>query len=91
MDTERNRLTIHFFPIDTLDMDNVFQTVDGGDFAFATFVRTARDEDLVVFADGYCFDLRAKSKCQSTEISMSKARKPVDWSCIRRAFLVAPY
>jgi hypothetical protein len=33
-------------------VDKVFETVDGGDFAFTAFVGAADDCDFVVFADG---------------------------------------
>lgn len=41
-------------------MDDVFETVDGGDFAVAAFVGTADYGDLVVFADGDAADLGGK-------------------------------
>jgi len=40
------------FADDALDVDYVFETVDGGDFAFAAFVGAADDGDFVVFSDG---------------------------------------
>lgn len=38
-------------------MDDVFETVNGGDFAVATFVRAAGYGHFVVFADGDGADL----------------------------------
>lgn len=38
-------------------MDYVFEAVDAGYFSFAAFVRAARYEDFVVFADGEGADL----------------------------------
>jgi hypothetical protein len=38
-------------------VDDVFEAVDGEDFAFAAFVAAAFDHDLVVFAEGDCADL----------------------------------
>ena len=40
-----------------LDVDDVFQAVDGDDLAFAAFVCAAFDDYFVVFADGDCADL----------------------------------
>ena len=39
-------------------MDEVFQAIDGGDFAFAAFVGASHDGDFVVFADGDGADLK---------------------------------
>ncbi len=39
-------------------MDEVFQAVDGGDFAFAPFVGASYNGDFVVFADGNGADLK---------------------------------
>lgn len=33
-------------------MNNVFESVNGHDLAFTAFVGAARDQDLIVFADG---------------------------------------
>jgi hypothetical protein len=38
-------------------MNDPFFAVDGGDAAFATFIRAAGDENFVVFADGDGADL----------------------------------
>jgi hypothetical protein len=38
-------------------VDDVFEAVDGSDFALATLVGSALNDDLVVFADGDGFDL----------------------------------
>lgn len=51
MNAERYRLTIGLFPHNTLNVHDVFETVDGYDFAFAAFVGASGDEDFVVFAD----------------------------------------
>lgn len=36
----------------SLDVDDVFETVDGGDLAFAALVGASDNEDFVVLADG---------------------------------------
>ena len=51
MDTDGNALAIGFLARYSLDVDDVFEAVDGGDGAFAAFVRTADYGDFVVFAD----------------------------------------
>lgn len=44
--------SVRFLPCHALDVDHVFQAVDGCDFAFAAFVGAACDHDFVVFSDG---------------------------------------
>ena len=39
-------------------MDEVFQSVDGCDFAFAAFVRASDNQYFVVFSDGDAADLK---------------------------------
>ena len=56
-DANGYRLAVALLAGDSLDMDKVFQTVDGDDLAFAAFVRAAFDDYFVVFADGDCADL----------------------------------
>jgi len=51
-DTQRYTLPIALLACDALNVDDVFQTVDRDDFAFAAFVRAARDDYFVVFANG---------------------------------------
>ena len=38
-------------------MDDVFETVDRGDLAFAAFVRATHNENFIVFSDGNGADL----------------------------------
>ena len=45
---------------DSLNVDDIFETIDGGDLALAAFVGTADDGNFVVFADGDGADLREK-------------------------------
>lgn len=42
---------------DTLDVDDVLETVDGGDLALAALVGATDDGDLVILADGDAADL----------------------------------
>ena len=51
MDADGNALAIGFLARYSFNMDDVFEAVDGGDGAFAAFVRAADDGDFVVFAD----------------------------------------
>jgi len=46
-----DRLTVGLLAGDTLDVDDIFQTVDGSDLALTTFVGATGDENLVVLAD----------------------------------------
>lgn len=50
-------LPVRLLARDALDVDDVFQTVDGCDFAFTAFVGAAGDDDFVIFADGDGADL----------------------------------
>jgi hypothetical protein len=52
VNTERYRLAVGLIAGDSLEVDEVFEAVDGGDFAFTAFVGAADDCDFVVFADG---------------------------------------
>jgi hypothetical protein len=53
----RDRLPIALLAAHALDVDEVLEAVDGGDFAFAALVGAADDGDFVVFADGDGSDL----------------------------------
>ena len=46
-----DRLAGGFVLGDSLDMDDIFQTIDGGDFSFAALVGASDNEDFIVFAD----------------------------------------
>lgn len=56
-DTDGNTLAVTLLTGDALDVDDVFEAVDGDDFAFAAFVAAAFDDYFVVFADGQRADL----------------------------------
>lgn len=45
---------------DTLNVDNVFETVNGGDLALAALVGATDNGDLVVLADGNAADLYSR-------------------------------
>jgi hypothetical protein len=51
MDADGYRLTRGFLADYTLNVDDVFETVDRRYFAFTAFVRTAGNDDFVVFPD----------------------------------------
>ena len=57
MDTNRDRLARRLLFDDALDVDDVFETVDGSDLALTTFVGASHDKDFVVFSDGDGADL----------------------------------
>lgn len=50
-------LSVALFARDSLDVDDIFQTVDGCHLPFTTFVGTAGYNDFVVFANGNSADL----------------------------------
>lgn len=50
-DADRYCLAVGLFARDALDVDDIFETVDGGDLALAALVRSSSDDDLVVLAD----------------------------------------
>lgn len=52
MHGQRHRLPVGLFAHQAFDVNDIFESVHGDDFAFPTFVRAACDQDLVVFADG---------------------------------------
>ena len=53
---------------DTLDVDDVLETVDGGDLAFAALVGASNDEDLIVLSDGDGADLENVSQREPTDV-----------------------
>lgn len=53
----RDGLTVGLLAGDTLDVDEVLKTVDGGDLALTALVGTTDNGDLVVLADGKGADL----------------------------------
>ena len=57
MHPDRYALPIRLLARDALDVYHIFESVDGGDGAFAAFVRAAYDSYFVVFADGDRADL----------------------------------
>ena len=56
-DANWDTLAVALLSCHTLDVHDVLEAVDGGDFAFAAFVRATLDDYFVVFADGDCADL----------------------------------
>lgn len=57
VETQRDALAAGLVTGDTLDVDNVFETVDGGDLALTALVGATDDGDLVILADGDAADL----------------------------------
>lgn len=56
-DANGDGLAVGLLAGDTLDVDDVFETVDAGDLALAALVAATLDDNLVVLADGDCADL----------------------------------
>lgn len=50
-DADRDALAVALLAGHALDVDDVFEAVDRGDFAFAAFVAAAFDDHFVVFAE----------------------------------------
>lgn len=48
----RHALSVRLLAADALDVDDVFEAVDGDDLALTALVGAALDDDLVVLADG---------------------------------------
>ena len=61
-DANRDALAVALLPGNALDVDEVFQAVDGGNLAFAAFVRSAFDDHFVVFAERQGADLKLHCK-----------------------------
>lgn len=59
MDADWHRLPVDLFPGDAFDVDDIFETIYGGDFALAAFDArgAAGNDDFVVFANGDRADL----------------------------------
>ena len=57
VDAQWHALARHLLTRDSLDVDDVFQTVDGRDLALLVLMGATDDGDLVVFSDGYAADL----------------------------------
>lgn len=57
LDSERDGLSVGLLAGDTLDVDDVLETVDGSDLALTALVGATDNGDLVVFADGDGADL----------------------------------
>ena len=57
MDADGDTLTVGLFADDSLDVDSPLKTVDTGDLALTTLVRSTDNRNLVVLADGDSTDL----------------------------------
>lgn len=53
-------MTVGLLAGNTLDVDEVLETVDGGDLALLALVGTTDNGDLVILADGESADLEEK-------------------------------
>lgn len=60
VDAQGNGLAAGLVAGDTLDVDHVLETVDGGDLALTALVGATDNGDLVVLADGDAADLLAR-------------------------------
>lgn len=70
----RHALAIALLFRDTLDVDHIFQTVDGRDFTVATLIRTADDGNFVVFAYGDGAHLLEREKQEGISWGILKMR-----------------
>lgn len=50
-------MSVGLLAADTLDVDDIFQSVDGGDLSLTSLVGATSDDDLVVLAEGNGADL----------------------------------
>jgi hypothetical protein len=57
VNADRDRLARGLVLRHSLDVDDVFETVDGGDLSFSAFVGASNNEDFVVLANGDRSDL----------------------------------
>lgn len=57
MDSQRDGLTVGLLAHDSLNVHDIFETIDRSDFASTAFVGATCDENFVVFADGNRSDL----------------------------------
>ena len=57
MNASGNALTVGLFACNSLNVDNIFETVDGGDFALTALICASDDGNLVIFSDGNALDL----------------------------------
>ena len=64
VDAQGNGLAVGLVAGDTLDVDNVLETVHGGDLALAALVGTTDNGDLVVLSDGDRADLDNVRNCE---------------------------
>ena len=74
-DPDGYALAVALLAAHTLDVNDVFEAVDGGDLALAAFVGAALDDDFVVFADGESADLNR------FVVRILKIRGFEKWSC----------
>lgn len=63
VDAEGHALAGDLVASDALDVDDIFETIDGGDLALLALVAATDDHDLVILADGDAADLETK-KCE---------------------------
>jgi len=64
-DANGNRLAVNLFAGDTLDVDNVFETVNGCDLSLTALQGAPSNDDFVVLTDGDGADLYAASRNDS--------------------------
>lgn len=63
MDANGYGLTVGLLAGHSLDVDEVLQSVYGGDFAFTAFVGSSHNSDFVVFSDGDAANLYFSNNC----------------------------
>lgn len=72
MEAQGNALAVGLLAGDTLNVDNVFETVDGGDLALTALVGTTDNGNLVILADGDAADLLRDFSNRSPELDMQQ-------------------
>lgn len=57
MDADWDRLAIGLLTADSLDVDDIFEAVDGCDLSFTALVGSPHNGDFIIFANWYRSDL----------------------------------
>lgn len=74
VDTEGNGLSRGLLLDDTLDVDDVFETVDGGDLSLRSLVGTTNDHNLIILSDWDGADLESFSQIWKYNCRRKSAR-----------------
>jgi len=88
-------LAVGLFAGHSLNVDEVLQSVDGGDFAFTALVGASHNGDFVVFSDGDAADLYfpfyIRHGVPSTSaFVLGRQSILIEWLIVHCAFLLVP-